>query len=656
MNRTFILFLLALPLLAFGQTDSTSVTHRVFQLGEIVISDTRTFDSTSRITAEQLDKFNRVDVSNALNALPGISLANVGPRNESVVYVRGFDLRQIPVFIDGIPVYVPYDGYVDMGRFTTFDLAEINVSKGFSSIMYGPNTMGGAINLVSRRPVNRFEINGRIGAFSGEGYRWNVNAGSNFGKVYFQLGISQLRQNNFPMSDDFMPQRYQPDDDRENAYRDDRKLNFKVGFAPTKNIEVAVGYVNQQSEKGTPPYLGSDANIRARFWQWPKWNKQSVYAIGNFSMGGNSTVKARLYHDTFLNELFSYDDTTYTSITRPYAFKSYYDDYTNGGNVEWESKAFTNNVFKLSVQAKQDVHRENNAGEPQRKFVDNTFSIGVEDSYRLGTFTFVPGVSYNSRNSAKAQDYNAQSQEIMDFPSNSSSAVNAQLGIFYDISASHSLTGTLARKTRFATLKDRYSYRMGQAIPSPDLHAEVAMNYDITYNGKITDGLSVQVSVYRSEISDIIQQVDNVEPGRFQLQNAGDALFYGYELNANYIIAKGLRLGANYSYIRRKNKSNPALLFTNVPNHKTFGYIDYEFLERANIVVSVENNSKRYSTSYGTYAPGYNLVNTKGSVWIHKFIMLEGGINNMFDKNYSLVEGFPEAGRNFFVNVVFRKL
>ncbi len=331
-------------------------------------------------------------------------------------------------------------------------------------------------------------------------------------------------------------------------------------------------------------------------------------------------------------------------------------DYTNGGTAEWESRLFDNNVFKLSVQGKQDVHRENNAGEPQREFIDNTFSIGAENSYKIKSFTLVPGVSYNSRSSVKAQDYNAQSQEISDFASNSNSAVNAQLGIFYDINSNHSVNGSVSRKTRFATLKDRYSYRMGQAIPNPDLHAEVALNYDLTYSGKINKDFSVQAGIYRSEISDIIQQVDNVEPGRFQLQNAGDALFYGYELSVNYSVAKGLRLGANYTYIRRKNESNPALYFTNVPNHKTFAFIDYTFLKRANIMVNVENNSKRYSTSYGTYSPGYNLANAKGSVQIHKYVGFEAGINNVFDKNYSLVEGFPEAGRNYFVNLVFRNL
>lgn len=179
--RKFLLplsFLLHLSLACNAQ-EMPSLTDRTFQLGEVRIYGINARDSiSSRLSYQTIEKFNRTDLSSALNILPGVSIANVGPRNESVVYVRGFDLRQVPVYIDGVPVYVPYDGYVDMGRFTTFDLAEVNVSKGFASILYGANSMGGAINLVSRKPVSKFEINGRGGVFSGDGYRWNVNAGS----------------------------------------------------------------------------------------------------------------------------------------------------------------------------------------------------------------------------------------------------------------------------------------------------------------------------------------------------------------------------------------------------------------------------------------------------------------------------------------------
>lgn len=109
MNRILPLIFILFAFKGFCQADTTSMSQRVFQLGEVVVSGSKTPDSTNTMSAVQIEKFNRVDVSNALNTLPGISLANVGPRNESVVYVRGFDLRQVPVFIDGIPVYVPYD-------------------------------------------------------------------------------------------------------------------------------------------------------------------------------------------------------------------------------------------------------------------------------------------------------------------------------------------------------------------------------------------------------------------------------------------------------------------------------------------------------------------------------------------------------------------
>ncbi|MGZ8220275.1 MAG: TonB-dependent receptor plug domain-containing protein, partial [Methylobacter sp.] len=46
----------------------------------------------------------------------------MGARNERLIYIRGFNSRQVPLFMDGIPVYVPYDGNVDLNRFSTFDI------------------------------------------------------------------------------------------------------------------------------------------------------------------------------------------------------------------------------------------------------------------------------------------------------------------------------------------------------------------------------------------------------------------------------------------------------------------------------------------------------------------------------------------------------
>lgn len=637
----------------FAQTEVPS--DRTFQLGEVTISGTSTQDSSQSLIYRRIEQFNRTDLSQALNLLSGVSLAHVGPRNESVVYVRGFDLRQVPVFIDGVPVYVPYDGYVDMGRFTTFDLAQVNVSKGFASILYGANTMGGAINLVSRKPVGKFEINGRAGVYSGNGYRWNVNAGSRLGKFYYQVGASQLKQDTHPLSADFKPRKFQQTDNRENAYRNDLKFSAKVGFTPNATDEYVVSYVNQRGEKGNPPYVGIDPKITTRFWQWPEWNKESLYFISSTALGEKNKIKTRLYYDTFVNQLYSYDDTTYTKQTRGYAFQSFYDDYTLGGNAEFESRALDKNIFRFSVQYKRDIHREHDLNEPIKSYADNTLSVGVENTWQvLPALAVVPGVSFNLRKSEQAQEYNAPSKELTDFALSSNSAVNAQVGVFWDITSRHALRGSVSRKTRFATIKDRYSYRMGQAIPNPDLTAEVALNYDLSYSGRVTDQFTLQGSLFSSDIQDIIQQVDNVQPNRFQLQNTGKARFYGAEAGFDYQLIPTLKVGSNYTCLKRKNVTNPEILFTNVPENKFFAYADLTFLKRAELLASIEHNSRRYSTSYGTTAGAYTLVDAKASVKLYRFISAEAGVNNIFDVNYALVEGFPEAGRTFFINLVFR--
>ncbi len=88
-----------------------------------------------------------------------------------------------------LPLYVPYDGYVDFGRFTTFDLAEIQVASGGASLLYGPNILGGAINLVSRRPERPLEGDVRLGIADGGERKAAVNLGGRRGDWYFQTSV-----------------------------------------------------------------------------------------------------------------------------------------------------------------------------------------------------------------------------------------------------------------------------------------------------------------------------------------------------------------------------------------------------------------------------------------------------------------------------------
>ncbi len=250
-----------------------------------------------------MQDFDRTTVGEALPLIAGASASRTGRRNEQTISVRGLDIKHVPLFIDGIPVYVPYDGYPDLGRFTTFDLSEIMVSKGFSSVLYGPNTMGGAINLVSRRPEQGVEGEAGIGIASGETYSSYLNVGAAQEKYYLQLEASYVDSDHTVMSDDYTATATEDGGDRNNSYYTDKKLNLKVGYTPNETDEYAFSYINQKGEKGSPPYAGTSSSESAKYWQWPYWNKESYYFTSTTSLPAQSYVKTRIYYRSCLHGL-----------------------------------------------------------------------------------------------------------------------------------------------------------------------------------------------------------------------------------------------------------------------------------------------------------------------------------------------------------------
>jgi iron complex outermembrane receptor protein len=525
--------------------------------------------------------------------------------------------------------------------------------------------MGGAINLVSRRPVKKFEFNGASGWLSG-GYRTNINIGSNLGKFYLQAGASKLNRDSFPLSNDYKAAKTEEGGSRNNSYSSDEKFNLKIGFTPNNRSEYALSYIYQHGKKGTPVYAGNDTlnslYKNPRYWQWPYWDKQSLYFISNTAIDSNQYVKTRFYYDKFKNQLNSYDDATYTNITRPYAFKSIYDDYTFGGIAEYGISFLKNrDVVKATVQYKQDVHREHNEGEPERTMSDKTLTLGMENEFRLlPSLTLLTGLSFNNRASIKAQNYNSTTKEITDYASNDNNAVNVQGGLQYRLNAVNSFNLAIARKTRFATTKDRYSYRLGTAIPNPDLEAEYTVNYELGYAGSFSNRLQVHAATFYSKINNTILSVSNVffdnirNVWQSQLQNVGKSEYLGVEAGAEYPVLPSLKAGVNYTYIRRNNLTNPSVRFTDVPEHKVVGFLQYQLRSRFSIQANTEYNSDRYSTTYGTKAGSFLLLNTSVMVHVWRYFSIEGGINNMADRNYVLVEGYAEPGRNYFVNVAYR--
>jgi iron complex outermembrane recepter protein len=643
-----------------------------FYLGrvDVAVSAEATLSATTGMTpagasvieARDLQANDRPALAGALALAPGVSFTRIGQRNETTVYVRGFDMRQVPLFVDGIPVYTPYDGYADLDRFTTFDVAELRVSKGFSSVLAGPNALGGTINIVSRRPGARIEGLAGISYGTGASATANLNAGTRLKSWYLQGGASYLTADTFPLASDFVPVKTQPAGDRLNAYRHDAKFNVKLGWTPNGTDEYAISYVGQRGEKGNPPYAGSDTAVKVRYWQWPYWDKDSVYFVSNTKLGGSNYLRGRAYYDTYDNALYSYDDATYTTQVKTSSFQSVYRDHTAGGSAEWGA-TLGRHILRAAGHLKMDYHEDHNVGEPVKHFDGRIASVGVEDTVTLGAkASMVAGLSGDWQATTKALDY--QKNQTIDLlqqcqangtSCGESSGVNPQAGVFYSAPAGL-VRFTVARKTRMPSLKDRYSYKMGTAQPNPDLKAEHNLTFEAGYQGALGTKTSFQASVFYSRINDLIQRF-YLQPNLYQLRNIGESSNSGFELDARTQLVSHLDLGANYTFLDRTNISDPKTPLVDAPRHKGRVSATVNVLASLRVIAGLDFDAGRKTQNEaGNYldVPSFTTTSLKVSWTVVRKLDVECSMLNAFDRYYWVSDGYPESGRTVMAGLRYR--
>ncbi len=638
---------------------SKDAKQNTFKLGEVTVLVTDRLEASEtvnlRIDQAHLQAFGRSTVASALDLTPGVSLS-LNSRNEQMLYLRGLDSRQVAVFVDGVPVYVPYDGEMDYGRFTTFDLAEIQVAKGFSSITFGPNTLGGAINLVTRKPTKAFEGDLSLGAFSEKGRQASFNAGSRMGAWYLQVGASTLSMDGWRMSSDFKPNAREDGDQRNNSDALDRRYSLKVGFNPSEGNEYALAWSRQKGEKGNPVATAPD--ISPTYWRWPTWDKDSLYFTSSTALGAQSALKSRIYHDEYENTIQEYTNGTFTVPSTTGKLKptgqSFYRDFSNGVALEWDTLALEGHLIRASLQAKRDVHREDNGLATSRKFYeDDLLSGGLEDTVSLGrTLDLALGLGYDQLHPVDAGTWHLP---------DSKGFLHGQAAFYWQVDSKIRLHVSIAQKDHFPTLKDRYSLRLGSYIENPDLKPERALNWEAGAEVRPFTWVALSAALFRSDIRDLIQAQSVAGTTFMQNRNIGKVRHQGVEFTAEFTPCAWLQGGLGYTYLDRKNLSDPTLVLTSTPRNRLTAHLKVEPVTGLRFQTKVESQDALWDTysnlsklTVNTRLGGYTTLAFSAGWDVCKGVSLEGGLSNLLDRNYQLTTGYPLPGRTWFANLRYR--
>lgn len=632
----------------------------VFNLGEVVIKDRKEtitqVGTVEEIDQKAIDLNDTRNVADAIKTLPGVNFA-VNSRNEKIINIRGFDMRQVPIFYDGIPMNVPYDGYVDAGKLPTGNLSQITVSKGISSVLYGPNTMGGVVNLISLKPTRKFQGDAELSISEYDTTALNINLGTRIDKFYLTVNGGYLDSGGYGLSDNFNPVtptatqklNIQTKGKRNNSDVFQTNVSTKLGFLPAEGHEYAIGLNRVNNTNGLPPNI-YDVDKSARYWRFSDLDKTTYYLLGDTKITDGLSLKTRLFYDTYYNVLDMYTDPTYTKNST--GGHSTYDDYAYGGSLTLKTTYIPHNTLAFAFNYKDDVHRSQvDFNAVWQKYETETLSYALEDSIKMNDrLSFVVGLSYDVQQPDYVNGGTVRGE---------ASAWNPQAGVLYAPAESVRLHASIAKKSRFPSLKQLYTASFGANVANPDLGPEKAINYEVGVETDLGERSTAGLNLFYSDISDLIQNMptNTLQDGsttkyKNQYQNINKATYKGYELTLKSRLLKDNDLNFSYTYLDALNESpgtsKPPL--TDRPKHKIFVSDYYTLNQWLAFFASVDWSSSRYDPTLYKVSD-FVTINTKAIGTISKYMSVELGVRNLTDKNNELIHGLPTEGRAIFANL-----
>ncbi|RLC45841.1 MAG: hypothetical protein DRI23_13010 [Candidatus Cloacimonadota bacterium] len=560
-----------------------------------------------------------VNVSETLEDVSGLDLST-GGKSGTEVSIRGFANDEIKFMLDGRPLGGGYFGNVDLNTIPVSEIKEIQIIKGPVSSLYGSDTMGGVINIITRSPANDSWF--KAGAL----FRRNntnktyLSSSHDFGIWDYWLYASHNHTDGFMLSKDFQATTYENGAVRNNTLRDQWDFQSKFNFTlfDFHSIGIQIGYTFMD-DKEIPASIYE--NQLRKFLDWERFQ---LSAVGFFQLSDFITSDVNVYYD-------QYDDTyaEYNTVTGEMfsTWPSYLESWIFGVNnkYDWQISRNLKSIAGYRFE-KQVYNRKDNGSYPDwtsnNQLMHNGF---IQTEYLLGSFTISTGsgISWFRQKDRKKWIHHLE-------PS---------AGIYWKKGFKASLA--YSSNTKYPNLHELFSNSSGNEDLTEQKAQKMELALEIPYNFNTIYG-SFSPAFFYNQVNGLIEKQND------QYKNVGNVDSYGLELEGKLHFITEHQV--SFSYIEYSNEENFSLL--GIPQNSV------SISEKYTLPWDIKMHYKAAWKDIRNFQED-NLQIILPPYWLHsvywnkswknyKFMF---GLENIFDKDYQERYGYPGEGFNFVVSV-----
>jgi iron complex outermembrane receptor protein len=639
--KQILFFLLSASLMIAQNKDSV----KTYYFDDIVIKSGLVIEPKT-VTEIKLEKIQKSDASSILELgryIPSIK-TQTNSRGESLFFIRGAGERQVSLLFDGVQLNIPWDNRIDLSLVPTEALSEIFITRGIPSTIYGANNIAGVINIESQNPLSGSSAK-RINLQAGDNNYQRLSGFysdkiDNFG---YLVSLSYKKSAGYSLPESFSSVE-NPGTRRLNSQSNSFSSFGRIGYKLNDNSDINFSLSYISAEKGVP----SEINVsKPRYWKYPEWKKLTGNLFGNYSFN-NSSASSIIYSlsvSSFNMEIDQYKDNRFSKIDE--IEKN--NDKIISGRVIYQQSLSSSTLMKASLNGFTTEHKESflSSGYTDFIYTQNLMSAGLELEQIIDDFILIGGGSYDYYSTPKTGD-KPSDKSVDDYSLN--------LSAIYNINSKLNAAISIGRKTRFPTLREKFSGALGKFVPNPSLKAESAVSSELSFDYKHQYG-NTGLNFFLTFMDNGIVR-ESLSGGKFKIINKDKIRTYGAEFFGDHQMNSQINFGYSFSFLNSHSKTGAGEYSDTLeykPEFISAVNLSYRPIDALELLLEGNYTGNEFGFQGGNTIiqrlPDYFILNARMAYDFYFAsnynLELSFRVNNIFDKLHYTQWGLPEAGREF---------